>query len=247
MPVYRDRAVVLRHQDLAGADKLVTFLTRDHGKVKTVAKGARRPKSRFAGSLELLSHVEMVYFLQPERPALARLNGCEAVEVFDSLRADYDRLIRGLYLVELADAFLEEGVPLQASFENLVGALGVLNEGADGDIVRWGYTWRLLSDLGYSPSLDACIICRQETNLVVFNPGLGGCLCEGCRLPERDGLSLHPGARESLRLLGSLPWYKVGRLTLTGILRPEVGCIVEAYLRQHLGRQLKTAAFLEKH
>lgn len=246
MPEFQEQAIVLRHQELPGADKVITFLTLHRGKVKAVAKGARRPKSRFAGSLEPLCRVEMIYFLQPQRTALARLNHCEVLDAYDALRADYDRLISGLYLMELADTILREGVPVPACFENLVGALEALAEGTNSELVRWGTSWRLLSALGYAPSLGSCVVCRGRDGLVTFNPGLGGCLCSECWTRDREGLSISPGARESLRLLGELPWQKIGRLSLRGAIRLEVGRVVEAYLLQHLDRKLKSADLLEE-
>lgn len=245
MPEFREQAIVLRHQELPGADKIVTFLTLGRGKVKAVAKGARRPKNRFSGSLEPLYRVELIYFLQLERTALARLNHCEVIEAYDSLRADYDLLICGLYLVEMADTILKEGVPVPACFENIAGALEALAGGVDSDLVRWGSSWRMLDALGYRPSLSECVICRTRDNLTTFNPGLGGCLCSGCLTADKDGLSISSGARESLRLMGELPWQKIGRLNLRGGIRQEVSRVVEAYLLQHLDRQLKSSALLE--
>jgi DNA repair protein RecO (recombination protein O) len=244
--LFRERAIVLRHQELSGADKVVTFLTLGRGKVKVVAKGARRPKSRFVGSLEPLSLVELVYFLQPQRDALARLNQCEVLESFDSLRDDYDRLVRGLYLMELADTLLREGVSVPGCFDNLLGALGALKDGVDGELVRWSCSWRLLNALGYSPSLSACVACRGREGLVTFNPGLGGCLCRDCQRPAGDGFALSSGARESLLRLVELPWERVGRLSLTGPMRQEVGRVVEAFLRQYLDRKLKSESLLEE-
>lgn len=245
MPEISDKAIVLKHHELSGADKVVTFLTESHGKLKAAAKGARRPKNRFSGSLEPLSRVELVCFVQPEREVLARLNQCEVVEPFDALRENYDRLMTGLYLLELADSLLKEGVPMPNCFTDLGRALEALAGGLDRELVRWGFTWRLLKELGYSPSMANCVVCRSRDDLVAFNPGLGGCLCGSCRSPERDGFSISAGARESLGRLGDIPWPKFGRLSLTGEMRGEVARVVEAYLLQHLDRQLKSAAFLE--
>lgn len=244
MSLFREDAVVLRHQELSGADKIITFLTLGKGKVKAVAKGARRPKSRFSGSLEPLNLVEVVYFLQPGRSTLARLNHCELIEHFDPLRADYDLLIRGLYLAELSDSLFKEGVALRTCFEDLVGALRALSDCVDGDLVRWACVWRFLSALGYSPTMSSCVVCRAESYLVAFNPGLGGCLCEACREGGRDGIAISTQARRSLQELGAEPWSEIAKLSLSGVLHGEVGRTVEGYLLQHLDRQMKSAAFL---
>ncbi len=244
MPVYREQAIVLGHHDLSGADRIIIFLTEGRGKVKAVAKGARRPKSRFAGCVEPLSLVEMGYFTQPQRTTLARLNHSELIEAFSSLRDDYDRLLRGFYVVELADVLLKEGVAVPACFEHVAGALRALDEGGDGDLVRWGCAWRLLAALGYKPNLSTCVVCKGEKTLETFNPGLGGCLCPGCRTPDRDGLPLSAGAIDHLRLLWDLSWQDVGHMKPSGSIRAEVGRVVELYLNQHLDRRLKSAELL---
>lgn len=244
MPVYSDKAVVLGHHDLSGADRIIIFLTEGRGKVKAVAKGVRRPKSRFAGRVEPLYLVEVGYFAQPERSTLARLNHSEVIEAFSRVRDDYDRLVRGFYVAELADVLLREGVAVPVCFEQVHGALGALDQGGDADHVRWGCAWRLLAALGYKPALSSCVVCKAKTSLETFNPGLGGLLCAGCRTPDRDGLALSVGAIDHLRLILELSWQEIGRMKLEGDIRAEVGRVVELYLNQHIDRRLKSAELL---
>ena len=84
MPLYRTQAVVLKSMKLSEKDKLVTFLTETHGKVKCVAKAARRLKSRFGASLEPMSHVSLIYFGK-EHQDLYRLNQCDIIQSFQDI------------------------------------------------------------------------------------------------------------------------------------------------------------------
>lgn len=245
MPLYRERAIVLRQGELSGADRLISFLTEGQGKLKAVARGARRPKSRFGGSLEPLNLVELVFFYQPQRPVLARLRGCELIEGFLRLRSDYGRLLRGFYLLELAEGLFQEGASSPEGFSVLEEGLRALDKGeAEPDLIRWACTWKILKCLGFGPRVEACVVCRSSRALQVFNPGLGGCLCEGCMGPDRGGLALGAEARRWLLRLES---HRLGELK-PGMLeaRPlaEVARAVGLYVEHVLERPLRSARLL---
>ena len=107
MGLYRTNAIVLRSIKLSETDKLVTFMTEQFGKVKCVARGARKIKSRFAGSLEPMSYVYLIYFGK-ENQQLFSLNNADIIESFHLLREDFQRLYTGIYLNELVDAMTAE-------------------------------------------------------------------------------------------------------------------------------------------
>ena len=103
MGLYRTNAIVLRSIKLSETDKLVTFMTEEFGKVKCVAKGARKIKSRFAGSLEPMTYVYLIYFGK-ENQQLYSLNSADIIQSFHLLRDDFQKLYTGIYLNELVDA-----------------------------------------------------------------------------------------------------------------------------------------------
>ena len=100
MALHRTRAIVLKSINLSDSDRLVTFLTKSHGKVKCVAKGARKLKNRFWGSLEPMSHIHLIYFGK-ENQNLYRLNQADIIESFQSIREDLGKLYKGVYFLGL--------------------------------------------------------------------------------------------------------------------------------------------------
>ena len=108
MALHRTQAIVLKSINLSDSDRLVTFLTESFGKVKCVAKGARKIKNRFWGSLEPMSNIHLIYFGK-ENQHLYRLNQSDIIEYFQSIREDFGKLYKGVYFLELIDSMILEG------------------------------------------------------------------------------------------------------------------------------------------
>src|SRR5919106_6112915 len=98
--LYKDEGVVLKTTKLGEADRIITLLTRDHGKVQAVAKGVRKTKSRFGGRLEPFSHVQLMFYRGRN---LDTITGVDIVESFDEVRTDYARLVAAASLVEIVE------------------------------------------------------------------------------------------------------------------------------------------------
>ena len=125
MGLYRTNGIVLRSIKLSETDKLVTFMTEKFGKVKCVARGARKIKSRFAGSLEPMSYVYLIYFGK-ENQQLFSLNSADIIQSFHLLRDDFQKLYTGIYLNELVDAMTAEVQEDKQIFQLLQDSLNAL-------------------------------------------------------------------------------------------------------------------------
>ncbi len=125
MGLYNCQAIVLRRFNLSETDKLVTLLTDRYGKVKVVAKAARKIKSRFGAALEPLSLIEMIYFGK-ENQNLYRLNQADIIRSFQPIREDYNKTFTGLYFLELIDAMIPDGHPELGAFQLLRDTLAAL-------------------------------------------------------------------------------------------------------------------------
>jgi len=132
--LYRDRGVVLRTYRLGEADRIVVVLTRGHGKVRAVAKGVRKTKSRFGGRLEPASHVDLLMY--EGRGELDIVSQAETIDHFRPLRDDLDRLARAVAVLEAADQLALEGEANARLYDMVVGALRTL-AGQDGPLVSW--------------------------------------------------------------------------------------------------------------
>ena len=183
MATYRDEGVVLRTMRLGEADRIVTFATPGHGKVRAVAKGIRKTKSRLSGRLEPLTHVTMMCWRGRE---LDVVNQVEAIEHFKAIRGDLERVPVAMTMLEVVDHVALERHPMPEMFRMLVGALRTLDERPSPAILG-SFLWKLLVLEGVGPSLEQCAGCGSEAELVAFDAGEGGFLCRSCRRGQAVG------------------------------------------------------------
>ena len=185
MPTYRDEGVVLRTHKLGEADRIITVLTRDHGKVRAVARGIRRTSSKFGARLEPFSHVDLLLATGRNLDVIT-----EAVTIHaysEQLGSDYPRYTSGQVVLEAADRLVsEERQPARRQYALLVGALHALAHGtSDGprpaSLIMDSYLLRALATAGLAPSLDRCAICGAKGPHDWFSPSVGGLACRRCR------------------------------------------------------------------
>jgi DNA repair protein RecO (recombination protein O) len=242
VPLYRAEAVVLRTHKLGEADRIITLLTRDHGRVRAVAKGVRRTTSRWGSRLEPFSHVDLQL---AEGRNLDTITQAETISPFGkTLGADYERYTAGTAMLETAERVVtEDREPALQQFLLLVGGLRALTgEGKPSSQVLDSYLLRSLAVAGYAPSFDGCARCGVEGPHRWFHPAAGGVLCPQCRLPG----SANPAA-ETVALLGALlagDWVAVNASDPRH--RREATGLVAAYLQWHLERGLRSLAYVER-
>jgi DNA repair protein RecO (recombination protein O) len=242
--VYRTEAVVLRRQELGEADRLLTIYTPGHGKLRVVAKGVRRPRSRKAGHLELFARADL---LLARGHDLDIVTQAEAVEIYPGLRDDLVRLGHAAYAVELLDCFAvtEENRPL---YRLLVETLGRLSEGADPAVVVRHFELRLLEQAGYRPELFRCVGCGREIRPEgqYFSAREGGVLCPQCGPGRRDASPISLGALKVLRHYQRTPFHEVIKIRVSSAVHGELERLMEGYLTHVLERRLKTPGFIQR-
>jgi len=187
MATYNDTAVVLRTQRLGEADRIVTVLSRGHGKLRGVARGVRRTASKFGARLEPFAHVDLQV---TETRSLAIFASVVTRALYGkALLDDYARFTAAEAMVETADKLVpEEGVPALQQYHLLVGALHALAGTAPGSarppgILLDSYLLRACAVAGYAPNLAACAICGQAATTGFFSPASGGLVCAHDRPP----------------------------------------------------------------
>jgi DNA repair protein RecO (recombination protein O) len=236
--LYRDLAVVLRTHKLGEADRIVVLLTAEHGKVRAVAKGIRKTKSRFGGRLEPLNHVSLLLYRGRELDIVSQ---AETMESCRPLIDDLDRLTQGLALLEAVDRLTPDREPVPHLYRMLVGALRTLAV-RPSPLVVPAFFWKVLAAEGLRPELDICVRCGAVEPLVAFDLEEGGVLCRGCR----QGSAISPDAVALLRqILG-------GELNAALAVQQapashEVSVLATRAMEHHLERGLRTVALLERH
>ena len=200
--IVKTKGIILRSQRMGETSKLVTLYTEDYGKLKATAKGARKPKSKFGGSLELMTEVQAVCYVRDERD-LQTLSDCDMLRSREQLASDLERLSFGSAACELIDHLTIEGEPNRRLYQCLAGVLEALSEVEpdQAEPVFWYYQLRVVGALGYRPELVQCVSCRKELDSpwLWFSAALGGGLCPACG--RGNGIRM---AGQNLRFMAQL-------------------------------------------
>ncbi len=239
--LYRDTGVVLRTYKLRESDRIVVFHTAENGKVRAVAKGVRKTKSRFGARLEPMSHVRLLLYRGRELDIVSQ---AEAVEPLSPMLSSLDRASQGLAVLEAVDQLSLEREPNPQLYRMVVGVLRTIATDPSPLNVAAFY-WKLLANEGMRPELDRCLRCGEEgagVQFVAFDLNEGGVLCRNCR----SGQSISPAALAIVRdILG-------GRLVQALALPDspathEVSSLATRALEFHIERRLKAVAMFESH
>ena len=236
----------MRMHDLGEADRILTILTPGRGIVRATARGARKPKSKLGGHLDLLRHVTVSV---REGRNLDSVQQAETVAGFRHLRSDLGRMSVGAYLAELAERFSVEGGSNPAAFSLLVRALGLLDQTNDLDLLSRWFEIRLLQINGFLPGVQTCVECGGELDQQdhVFSPARGGVVCPQCRAGGSDVLL--PAGVASIKLLRFLlrsDWPAVEGMRVGPDDRRQVERILRDHLQYVLDRRVKSAAFMDE-
>ena len=240
---YIAEAIVLRRSDFQEADRRLTLLTPDRGRLNVVAKGVRRPTSRMAGHLELFT-LAKVFVVR--RRSLDLVVQAETVQTFPQLRTDLNRLPYAYQAVETAHVLVEEEVEAHAEFILLVKALAALAATAALPLVLVAYKLQLLAVLGYQTQLHECARCGGPLSVEDnrMRPDSGGVVCAPC-----GGVSGQPvtvRAIKSLRWLAREPLQSVERLQAEPATTVQLEQAADAFVRYVAEQDLKTTPFLNR-
>lgn len=242
MSLYRDEAIVLRTQKLGEADRIITLLTREHGRVRGVAKGVRRTKSKFGARLEPGSHVDIQLYTGRTFDTVTQV---ESISNYgEALTDDYSRWTICGTILEAAERFTShEHEPALQEFKLVTGALKALTENRyDPSMILDAYLLRSLAVGGYAPSLVNCSKCDVPGPHRYFSLVGGGSVCAECR----PSASATP-ALETLKLMSDLisgDWESAMASQLRN--RREANGLIAAYLQWHLERGLRSLQIVER-
>lgn len=243
---YRTEAIVLRRKDFGEADRVLTLLTPELGKVRTVAKGIRKPRSRKAGHLELFTCSRL---LIAKGRDLDIVTQAETVQAYRPLREDLLRGAYAAYAVELLDKFTPDAQENRELYELLRAALGWLCDAPDLALTMRYYELHVLGLAGFQPQLRQCVVCGRT--LVAedqfFSAAEGGAVCARCG-KERAAHGLLPISMDALKYLRYLQansYPRVRALKIRPGVLAEVEQVLARYIIYILERQLKSVEFLK--
>ena len=242
MTLYRDEAVVLRTQKLGEADRIITMLTREHGRIRGVGKGVRRTMSKFGARLEPGSHVDIQLHVGKTFDTITQV---EAIMNYgEAITDDYQRWTIASAILETAERFTaQEHEPALQEFQLVVGGMKALSENRyDPSLILDAFLLRSLAIGGYAPSMSNCSRCEKPGPHRYFSLVGGGSVCMDCR----PSASATP-APETLDLMGALlsgDWEIA--MASENRNRREASGLIAAYLQWHLERGLRSLPMVER-
>lgn len=217
---------------------MVVLLSPNHGKLRTVAKGVRKTKSRFGGRLEPFCHVDLVLY---EGRNLDTITQVAIIEPFHNLRSDLERVVAAGTMVEVADAVSQEDESAIRMFLLLQRGLRALDQGeAHPDLVT-AYLLKAAEVVGLAPALAACAGCGRTDHLTRFSFAAGGAQCDNCRAP--GAFALKAGLTEYLADMASADLAELP--TFEPSLSGQAMGVARRFVEYHLERKLESLAVLD--
>ncbi len=236
----KTQGLVLREVNYKEADKILTVLTRDYGKVTLKARGVRRAGSPLKAACQLLAYGEFTFF---EYRGMSTINEATALELFPALRQDLELLSLGTYFAQVAEVLSQEDAPspeLLSLTLNAMYAMTTLQKPQN--LVKSAFELRIVSYAGYTPDLEACHICGNPyPDRFVLSDG---CLeCSSCHSLDGLHMPISPGALDAMRHIVMCPPGQLFSFRLESSSMTQLSHITEAYLSTQLERSFSTLDF----
>ena len=243
MALGKSLAVVIGSFPLGESDRVVTFFSRDFGKVRGVAKAARRPRSRFAGALELFTVGQLVFF-DTGRSDLVRIDHFDVLHPLAGLREDLGRIGHASWMIESVGRLTEERDPHIGLYALLVRSLRSMERGAAGPVAVC-FAARCLDVLGHRPRVDACVECGRRAPFPRARLGDGGLVCDACAHGLPGVVPISPAAIAALERLRTAAWDEA-LATPLGRTEGELKTVLDAYLSRLIGHPSRATKFLRE-
>jgi len=233
-----DQGIVLRSYPFGEADRVVVLLSANRGRLRTVAKGVRKTKSRFGGRLEPFTHVDLVVYTGRNLDTITQVS---VIEAFAGIRSDLDRVMAAGTMVEVADAVAQEEENSTRLFLLLQRGLRAIDRGGSGPDLISSFLLKVATVVGVAPALSHCASCGRTEGLDRFSLAGGGVMCSACR---REGsVKLRPG------VVGYLSGLATSDMTLLPPTNPELSIeamgVARRFVEHHLDRRLASLTVLD--
>ena len=241
---YQTEAIIIKKTRLREADRILTLYTPQLGKIQAVARGVRRPRSKMAGHLELLTH-SLVSFARGRN--LDTIIGSQTINSFLPLKSDLQLSAYALYATELVNQFTVDQIKNPPLFQLLLETMHNLCQKGNNERVLHYFELHLLNEVGYRPQLQHCVSCRSPLKPTTnsFCSSAGGVLCPNCIQNQRPTYPLSVNALKSLRFIQSNDYKNASRLKLNPALSHEIEEIIRHYLKYLMEREVKSAAWMD--
>ncbi len=242
MAIIKTQGLVLKYTDINEADRIITLITRNKGKIKAIAKGCRRPKSSLLSSCQLFAVSDYVLF---KGTNFYHVSSGELREPFFNLRNDLLKLSYAVYFAELADTVTDEDIASEKLSIILSKTLYNLSQNRIPiGILACAYQLKLMDLSGYRPMLYKCVNCGKGDNLSRFSINLGGALCSDCNDYDKASIKVSKKTMELIGQLLSTPISRLNTLKIDNNIFIEIDKIVYSFVQKHLDKKFKSMDFI---
>ncbi|QKS70866.1 DNA repair protein RecO [Paenalkalicoccus suaedae] len=241
--IQKVEGIVIRTTDYGETNKILTIYTREFGKVPVMARGAKRPKSRFAASSQLFIQGVFVY---QQSKGIGTLTTADIIDSFRGIRSDLMLTAYSAYIVELLDKLTEDREKSPYLYELLYQVLHHINEGVDAEVLVRLVETKLLSLTGSPPILHECARCQSVEEPFQFSIRYAGALCRRCLHEDSYHLRVSPQTMKLLRLFQQLNPTRIGSITLKEQTKRELKEALTMYYQEYVGVYAKSKRFLDQ-
>jgi DNA repair protein RecO (recombination protein O) len=243
MPSLKTQGIVIKRMNFGEADRILTILTERFGKVRAIAKGVRKSKSKLAGSLEPFMSLDMQLH---EGKTFFIVTGAEISEEFSHIHNDLEKISRCFYIGELLDSFIEEDHKTIQVFELFLEALRSVENGGGNFWLRV-FELKLIESAGFRPQFYECVHCGQKLkeDENFWDSIEGGVICRDCQKKFQHGRKVSNNLLKFFRFVENNNFENIRKLKISAQLITEADYILEHYIKSILDREIKSKSFME--
>lgn len=244
MPLVKTRGIVIRETGLGEADKIITLLTDNLGKVQAVAHGSRKSKSKLLSSTQIFGYCEYVLY---KGKSLYTISQAEVKESFQGLLYDLYTLTYSSYIVELVDTLTQDSESNIELFMLLLKTLYLMTDtNIDRELLTRVFELKSMSLSGFMPNFSECMICRnKDVSGLRFSSRLGGIICGRCSENDKQSISMDISTGNIMRYLIGVEIEKVRNIKVSKENRNEMKKIMKNYIKYYLEKDFKSLEFLD--
>lgn len=240
----KTEAIVLKSFDYRETSRIVTFFTKDYGKITGIMKGIRKDPKKFGSSVDRYSVNDLVYY-HYRNSDLHLVSHCDLKQYYFLIRENYEKNIAANYALELVDKIMQTEQVNQDVYSLMNRFLERLQKERDIDRLIYIYQIKMLQLSGFSPHLDSCVKCEKKIDgKVRFSMISGGLVCLECPTIETSFALISKGAISSILHIEQSQWEECLRLGLTKKVKAELKYILNNFLVYHLERKVKSSKYL---
>jgi len=245
MSLYKAKGIVLKTHKLGEADRIITILTGNHGKVNAVAKGVRKTKSKFGSRLEPFTHVDLVLY---KGRNLDIVTQAEIIDAFSEIRESFDRITYGSAMLDLTNKVSIENERDSALYSLLLKSLQVTSRAKKNfRLLLLAFDIKLMAISGFMPKLERCVVCAKKPGIKMrFSFEWGGVVCEECDFSDKNSVVITSAAAETLARLIRLPLDEVVAFDVIARLEDELYLLMRDYVMYYIQARLKSRECLSQ-